>query len=159
MNAEDKKATRVSFGLEDWDFATTIFIGGVFFDNLRAVVSGYKEYETEKRELGDNITVRSTHGVDGKDNYLKEGENLDDLATEVENYSEIDAGYTYRKKILDLNRYEGEGTIETLLDKQNLGEIEEDEDPDRKDVLAYVLLDEYHRKTGLKSTVELDIHE
>jgi hypothetical protein len=56
----------VPFGAE-WDISLTIFVGSVFLDNL-APVDNYKEkYDEERSQKGEDILVRHTHGVDGRD--------------------------------------------------------------------------------------------
>lgn len=53
-----------------WDLVMTTFIGGVFLDNISSVgeVSGYaKAYKAQREEKEENIRIRHTHGIDGKD--------------------------------------------------------------------------------------------
>lgn len=68
-------ASKVESGAP-WDVVTTTFIGGVFLDNLSIVSDpnqGYKTtYESELAGMGDHIVIRHTHGIDGKDNYIRD---------------------------------------------------------------------------------------
>lgn len=54
-----------------WDLSMTVFVGGVFLDNLSLVHDkniGLKDmYESERDDIGEDILIRHTHGVDGRD--------------------------------------------------------------------------------------------
>lgn len=76
----------VPFGAE-WDISLTMFIGGVFLDNL-APLDTYKEkYDAERDSRGDDILVRHTHGIDGQDT-MGEDE---------------DGAYVFRESLVNLN--------------------------------------------------------
>jgi hypothetical protein len=50
-----------------WDIGLSVFIDGVFFDNIRKVVQadGYHSgYERRESELGDDILIHHSHGLD-----------------------------------------------------------------------------------------------
>jgi hypothetical protein len=77
LESGDDGTARVSAGLADeWDIGMVTFVGGVFLDNLQAMVNadqGYQAaYDDQLAELGRSIRVRHTHGLDGQDRKLLE---------------------------------------------------------------------------------------
>lgn len=57
---------RVDIG-GDWDIGLSVFITGVFLDNIRKAVQadGYKSgYDQRREELGDNILIHHSHGLE-----------------------------------------------------------------------------------------------
>jgi uncharacterized protein YukE len=84
-------ASKVKSGAP-WDVSMTTFIGGVFLDNLSIVTDpnqGYKTtYEHEYTGMGDNIVIRHTHGIDGKDRYIRD-------------VTEEDGGWVHRGDVIN----------------------------------------------------------
>jgi hypothetical protein len=114
-----------------WDVAMTTFIGGVFLDNLSIVTDpnqGYKKtYENELTAMGDNIVIRHTHGIDGKDRRIKEG-------------TDSDGGWVYRGDVINTRADDQLGLI---LGPKRASETSED------------ILEEYIVVEGIDSTQEV----
>lgn len=51
----------------DWDIGLTVFINGVFLDNIRKVTQAdgyYAGYQQQQSELGDDIVIHHSYGLD-----------------------------------------------------------------------------------------------
>lgn len=120
-------ASKVKSG-RAWDVAMTTFIGGVFLDNLSVVTDpnqGYKTtYENEFSAMKDNIVIRHTHGIDGKDRYIKD-------------VTDSDGGWVHRGNVINTNADSQLGLI--------LGSEGEDDTIEK-------LLNEYIEIEGMTST-------
>ena len=108
-----------------WDMSITVFIGGVFLDNLSFIHNqniGLKDmYEKERETIGDDILIRHAHGVDGRDT-MRTG---------------ADGAYVYRDKVVNMNT----------------GEIEMFTDPDINPLRK--IKNEYQETVGFESTIDL----
>jgi hypothetical protein len=116
---EDEKhylASKVESG-GPWDLSMTVFVGGVFLDNINWVTKpngGYKSsYESNQQDNGENIVVRHTHGVDGKDEYIRKK-------------TASDGGYTYRSRVLNPNQASEVQKILDMSEKETMKEIMKD---------------------------------
>ncbi|WP_299334482.1 tubulin-like doman-containing protein [Haloplanus sp.] len=86
------KANVCPFG-GPWDTSLITFVGGVFLDNLapvRGSTSGYQSvYMTQRDTLSEDIKVRHTHGLDGRDRTM-----VDERGR---------GAYLYRHDLINLN--------------------------------------------------------
>lgn len=87
-----------------WTVTMTTFIGGVFLDNISPATNsrrGYgAQYESREEDLGEDIIIHQTHGVDGAD---KMG-----LKT--------DGAYVFRDSFINLNTDERSALLESEKD-------------------------------------------
>ena len=123
-------ASKVKSGAP-WDVAMTTFIGGVFLDNMSIVTDpnqGYKKtYEKELKAMGENIVIRHTHGIDGKDWYIRDR-------------TERDGGWVYRD---DLINTRADDQLDLILGPENPSETSE------------TILSDYITIEGIDSTQEV----
>ena len=114
-----------------WDVTMTTFIGGVFLDNLSTVTDpnqGYKTtYENELTEMDEDIIIRHTHGIDGKDRHIRD-------------LTDKDGGWVYRENVINTK---SDDQLDLILGTDN-----EEETINR-------LLDEYISINGFDSTQDI----
>jgi hypothetical protein len=121
------KANVCPFG-GPWDTSLVTFISGIFLDNLapvRGSTAGYKsEYMTQRETLSEDIKVRHTHGLDGRDRTMVNAPNH--------------GAYLYRNRLINLN------------DPAELNEFVDATEDDRLDIIKdYTTVDAFESTVDL----------
>lgn len=93
-----------------WDIGLSVFINGIFLDNLRKVVDAdgyFAGYQEQHRQLGDDILVHHSYGLD-QGYYVRRQsvlnmEDPDDVEFYLRDSVEIEADLRERIRRVDLN--------------------------------------------------------
>jgi hypothetical protein len=130
-NANGYSHESIGFGAP-WDLSMVTFVGGVFLDNIRAILQpnrGYKNsYESQREELREAVRIRHVHGVDGTDHTIG---------------GDGEGGFVYRDSLLNLDDPED---LYTLLDAT-------------EEEMVETLLEDHVGERTFRSTIDLTADE